>query len=70
MENWLVWLLKQEVIIYKAEWLVHYPRRRKLNASFINNNFQVLSKNSLHYWEPYVHHNFFYTSRQFLEAMR
>jgi hypothetical protein len=41
MENWFVQLLKQEVIIYEVEQLVHYPRRWKVNVNIFGNNFQV-----------------------------
>jgi hypothetical protein len=69
VENWLIQLLKQEVIIFEVDQLVHYPRGQKANASFLVNDFQVPQKVSLHYQGPYVHHKSFYTSRQeFLDA--
>jgi hypothetical protein len=42
MENWLVQLFRQEVIISEAKQLIQYPRRRKANASFLGDNFQML----------------------------
>jgi hypothetical protein len=44
MENLLVWFVRQKVIIFEAKWLVHYLKKQKANASFLNDNFQSASK--------------------------
>jgi hypothetical protein len=69
MENWLVWFLRQKVIIFEAERLVHYSIKRKANANFLNDNFQVPRKVSFHCQRPCVHYKMFYTSgKEFFEA--